>query len=172
MENQSSDHQKSLPETRPIFWHQLVEKHLKIANLYIASLRGIALIHRSCHWTTKGQAFYGDHLLFERLYNSALENLDLAAEKLIGLFGDKALDYDLQGDLLHGVLAKFGSFDGSPHRMSLAVEKRFLKFSQEAYDAFEEGGHLTLGLADAISAIANKREEAIYLLERSLEGKK
>lgn len=149
----------------------MVDKHLKIANLYIASLRGIALIHRHNHWTTRGQSFYGDHLLFERLYNSALENLDLAAEKLIGLFGDKVLDYDLQADLLHGVLAKFGSFEGSPHQMSLAVEKQFLKFSQEAYDAFEKDGHLTLGLADAMAEISSKREESVYLLQQSLNGK-
>jgi DNA-binding ferritin-like protein len=146
-----------------------MDKCIKIAALYVASLKAIALIHQHQHWTTKGEAFYGDHLLFERLYNSALEDLDLAAEKFIGLFGDACLDYDMQTDLLHKVLVKYKNLEGSPVQMSLTVEKEFLQFSKEAYHAFEDNDKLTLGLDDAIMAIASKREEAVYLLQQTLK---
>ena len=147
-----------------------MDKCNKVAALYIATLKGIALIHQHSHWTTRGMAFYGDHLLFERLYNSALTDLDLAAEKFMGLFGDQVLDYDLQADLLHKILLKYNSLEGSPLEMSLNVDKDFLKFSKDAYNCFEDDGKLTLGLDDMVMAIASQREESVYLLQQALKG--
>lgn len=149
-----------------------MEKCEKTAALYVASLKAMSLIHQHNHWTTHGIAFYGDHLLFERLYKSALENLDLAAEKFIGLFSDSYLDYDLQADLLHQVLLKYKDLEGSPLNLSLAIEKDFLKLSKDAYNCFEEEGHLTLGLDDMIMSIASDRETSVYLLKQALNGGK
>jgi DNA-binding ferritin-like protein len=147
-----------------------MEKCEKTAALFVASLKAISLIHQHSHWTTRGQAFYGDHLLFERLYKSALEDLDLAAEKFIGLFGDKYLDYDLQADLIHKVLLKYSNLEGSPVEMSLAVTKEFIKFCKDAYNCFEEEGRLTLGLDDMVMAISSNHETSVYLLQQVLNG--
>lgn len=148
-----------------------MDKCCKVASLYIATLKAIALIHQHNHWTTNGSNFYGSHLLFERLYNSSLEDLDLAAEKFMGIFGDECLDYDLQADLLHKILVKYKNLEGSPFDLSLTAEKDFLKFSKEAYNCFEEEGKLTLGLDDMIMAIASSREEAVYLLQQTAQNK-
>ena len=145
------------------------EKTCKIGALYIATLKGIALINQNSHWLSRGEAFYGKHLLFERIYNSALKDLDLAAEKFVGLFGDQCLNYDLQTDLLHKVLLKYKNLEEIPVEVALKVEKDFLKFSQEAYNTFEDEGVLTLGLDDALCAISNKREESVYLLQQTLD---
>lgn len=147
-----------------------MDKCSKVGALYVATLKALALIHQHNHWTTKGNSFYGDHLLFERLYDSTLENLDLAAEKFIGVFGDQCLSYDLQTELLAKVLSKYKNLEGSPVRMSLAAEKDFLKFSKDAYNCFEDEGKLTLGLDDMIMSIASEREESVYLLQQSLDG--
>jgi len=146
-----------------------MDKCGKIAALYIATLKAIALIHQHNHWTTSGDSFYGQHQLFERLYAATLENLDMAAEKFIGLLGDDCLSYDLQAELLNKVLTKYKNLEGSPAEMSLAAEKEFLKFSKDAYNCFEEEGHLTLGLDDMIMSIASKSEEAVYLLQQTLQ---
>jgi len=146
-----------------------MDKSCKIGALYIATLKAMALIHQHSHWTTRGDSFYGDHLLFERLYNSTLKDLDLAAEKFMGLFGDQCLNYDMQAGLLHKVLLKYKNLEGSPVRMSLEVEKEFIKFSKEAYNTFEEDGTLTLGLDDMLMAIASQREESVYLLQQTLD---
>lgn len=143
----------------------------KTAALYIASLKAMALIHQHSHWTTKGDTFYGDHLLFERLYNSALKDLDLAAEKFIGLFGPDCLDYQLQAALLNQVLLKYKVVEGKPLVMSLAIEKDFIKLSQDAYNCFEDEDTLTLGLDDMVMSIASQREESVYLLQQVLDKK-
>jgi DNA-binding ferritin-like protein len=147
-----------------------MDKCTKIAALYIATLRAMTIIHQFNHWTTRGSNFYGEHLLFERIYDSALKDIDLAAEKFIGLMGDDCLNYDLQTDLLHKILLKFKSLEGSPTEMSLSIEKEFLKLSKGAYDCFKEEGKMTLGLDDMIMAIASSREESVYLLQQTLRG--
>jgi DNA-binding ferritin-like protein len=147
-----------------------MEKCEKIAALYIATLKAMAIIHQQNHWLTKGSNFYGDHLLFERLYSGTLENLDAAAEKFIGVFGDACMSYDMQADLLNKVLLKYKNLEGSPAEMSLAVEKEFLKFSEEAHACFEREGRMTLGLDDLLCAISSKREESVYLLKQVLNG--
>lgn len=147
-----------------------MDKNSTTASLYIATLKAMALVHQHNHWTTQGKNFYGDHLLFERLYKSALENLDLAAEKFIGLFGDECIKYDVQTELLNKVLVKYKNLEGSPAEMSLSIEKDFLKFSKDAYDGFDAEGTLTLGLDDMIMAIASQREESVYLLQQVLNG--
>lgn len=146
-----------------------MDKCCKVAALYVATLKAIALIHQHSHWTTKGVAFYGDHLLFERLYQSALEDLDLAAEKFIGLFGDECLNYDLQIELLSKVMSKYKNLEGSPVAMSLSVEKDFIKLSKDAYNCFEEEGRMTLGLDDMVMAISSQREESVYFLQQTQE---
>lgn len=145
-----------------------MDKCSKTAALYIASLKAMALIHQHNHWTTRGDSFYGDHLLLERLYNSTLKDVDLAAEKFVGLFGDQVLAFDLQATLLHKILMKYSGLEGSPAQMSLAVEKDFLQLSKEAYNCFEDEGKMTLGLDDMIMAIASQREESVYLLQQKL----
>jgi DNA-binding ferritin-like protein len=147
-----------------------MDKCIKVGALYVATLKAMTLIHQHSHWTTKGSTFYGAHLLFMRIYESAQKDLDMAAEKFVGVFGDRCLNYDLQADLLHKVLLKYKNLEGSPAQMSLEAEKDFLKFSKAAYNCFEEEGKLTLGLDDMIMAIASNREEAVYLLQQSLAG--
>jgi len=147
-----------------------MDKCCKVAALYVATLKGMAQIHQFNHWVTKGKDFYGNHLLFERLYNSALKDLDTAAEKFIGVFSEECIDYDLVADLLHKVLLKYKDLEGSPAEMSLSIEKDFIQFSKSAYDCFETEGKLTLGLDDMIMAIASQREESVYLLQQALKG--
>src|SRR5271157_3577555 len=132
-----------------------MDKCIKVAALYVATLKAISLIHQSNHWTASGEMFYEEHLLFERIYKSAIEDLDMAAEKFIGLFGESCLDYNLQIELLGKVLSKYKNLESSPVEMSLAAEKDFIKFSSDANKCFEEEGRLSLGLDDMIAGIAS-----------------
>ena len=145
-----------------------MEKSHKVAALYIASLKALSLVHVHNHWTTRGASFYGDHLLFERLYKNILEDLDLAAEKFMGLFGDECLNYDLQTELLSKVLSKYKNLEGSPLEMSLSALKDCIKLCRDAYNCFEEEGKLTLGLDDMLMSIASNLEEGVYLLQQAL----
>lgn len=145
-----------------------MEKVFKIANLYVATLRQIYLVHQYSHWTTRGDPFYGDHQLFERLYKSAADDADMAAEKMIGLFGPDGVDYNMQRDFMSKLAAKYESLKDEPAGLSLKIEKDFLAYSDEAYKLFDEEGVLSLGLDDMIMSIASNRETSVYLLKQKL----
>ena len=145
-----------------------MDKCCKVAAVYVAWLKAMSHIHQHNHWTTKGAEFYGDHLLFKRLYDSAIEDLDKAAEKFIGVFDEECVDYKLQANLVCKLLLKYNKLKNNPATMSLAVEKEFIKFSKLAYDCFEKEDTLTLGLDDMIMAIASNREESVYLLKQKI----
>jgi DNA-binding ferritin-like protein len=141
----------------------------KLANLYTASLRGIYLIEQYCHWTTRGLSFYGDHLLFERLYKQAADDADAAAERFIGLFGEDAMDYPLQHEFISKLLAKYSDHAMEKLIIALTIEKDFLAFAEQMYNEFDKENVLTLGLEDMIPEHSSNRETAVYLLQQALE---
>jgi DNA-binding ferritin-like protein len=136
----------------------------ELACLYISLLRSVYLVHQNSHWLSKGSNFYGNHLLFERIYKSAAEDADTAAEKFIGLFGNEALDLHMQAQLIGETLKDFSS--GDPRQMSLGIEKKFLDYSEKLYDVLKEEG-MSLGLDDMLMSIASNREGAVYLLQQA-----
>lgn len=50
----------------------------------LATARAVAFVHQAAHWQTRGGHFYGDHLLFERLYNESQDFIDELAERTVG----------------------------------------------------------------------------------------
>jgi DNA-binding ferritin-like protein len=146
-----------------------MDKPEHILGLYVAHLRVIGLIHINNHWTCKGDNFYGNHLLFERIYKSAVENADQAAEKCVGLFSSEVLDFSTQAQMIAKLMET--SPAGDPLSTSLAAEKKFLELSERVYQLFEDEGLLTLGLSDMIAAISDSREEAVYLLKQASGNK-
>ena len=142
----------------------------KIANLYLATLRSIYMVHQYSHWTCKGTNFYQHHLLFERLYKSAQDDADKTAEKFIGVLGSASVDFATQTQFISQILNRYDNFDGNPLKMSLMIEKEFLKFTEEAYEAFKEEGKQIFppGVDVMMMSIASNREEACYLLQQSL----
>ena len=57
-----------------------------------ACLRAAHHLYWTLHWQSKGAQFYGDHLLFERLYSARIEEIDGLAEIIAGHFGASQLD--------------------------------------------------------------------------------
>lgn len=143
-----------------------MEKHEKLACLFLAALKNLYLMHQHHHWISKGENFYGDHLLFQRIYEGVSEDLDLAAEKFMGVFGDAALDYSVQNKILSGLLNKYEESDSLIEK-SLKAEKDFIKLCDTMYKTLKSLDKMTLGLDDMIMSIASKREEAVYLLQQA-----
>jgi DNA-binding ferritin-like protein len=144
-----------------------MERIQEVLCYYIALIRSVALVHKNSHWLTNGPNFYGDHLLFDRIYKTAADDADALAEKLIGLFGPEVLDLHMQAQMIGKILKDFSTDD--PIQTSLEAEKKFLYCSEKVYTMLErEGDKLTLGLDDLLMSIASNRETAVYLLQQTL----
>jgi len=137
---------------------------------YIAFLRTLYLLHQNSHWLSNGKTFYADHLMFERLYKSAAENADLAAEKFIGLCGSDKLKFENQPLLIQECFSKYVSENCSWEALvgcGISAEQDFLKFSEDLYKQLKADDAMTLGLDDMIMSIASDRETALYLLKQT-----
>lgn len=136
---------------------------VELMSLYVAYLRALYQIHQNNHWKCKGTDFYGNHLLFERLYGDVLGMSDNAAEKAIGVFGS----LDTCSEKIAEIVGKFTSEDNFL-LSSLKAEKAFLALSKTVYDELEKSKELTLGMDDLIMANANISENHCYLLQQAL----
>jgi len=125
--------------------------------------------HQQIHWLSKGPNYYGDHLLFARLYEAVDDELDQLAEKIIGLDGPVPPMHGPQGALLVAAqFAKFERVEDLALRATLS-EKMFLSSLKKVYDCLEERGELTMGLDDLLQAFANTHETHLYLLQQRVE---
>ena len=135
----------------------------KTALLIIASLRSASMIHKNNHWLTSGKEFFAKHKLFDKIYESALEDTDTMAEKFMGIFKNEWLDETLHAKLVSEILFNYNKIEDRVEK-SLAVEKDIVKLLKNAQDLFEKNGDLTLGLADVLGSVSTSRETAIYFL--------
>jgi len=136
----------------------------KILSAYVAFTRALYLLHQQNHWLAQ---CYGDHLLFQRLYEDAQELSDDAAERVMGLCGDAIFEGE------EAIAKKFEARVptlSSLLESSLEAEKSFQDVAQNTYDALKQKDMITLGLDDLIMSQASQGEVHIYLLKQALRG--
>lgn len=133
------------------------------------------VLHQTHHWQAKGDSFYGDHLLFERLYNDVLGDVDPLAEKAVGLGGVETV---MLMPRMQGVNFLLGCTE--PHNVmpqstqlverSLAAEIMFLSMCAMASFSLKAKGQLSAGLDNLLAGIQDKAEGRVYLLRQRLSN--
>lgn len=148
------------------FENEYDEKYTKYISLYIT----LQTIYKSFHWLTRGTGYYGDHLLFDRLYDSLTEEIDFLAEKLISLFGRECVNPINSTKIVYTNLETIiGGFDVNcdPSELvaiALYFEILFLEINNEFYKMLQEG-EKTMGLDDLIMSNHSAHENNLYLLK-------
>lgn len=138
----------------------------ELCTFFIAFLRAISIVERNGHWITKGN--YADHLLLDRIYESANKDEDVVAERLVGLYGVEVLDLNLQAEMLKHILNQFS--EEEPLVASLHIEKKFLTLCDHFLEVAEKENKLTTGISNLVEEIASHREESVYLLKIALDN--
>ena len=132
----------------------------------LSILRAVHWSHWTTHWRVKGDPFYGDHLLFQRLYEAAVEEVDCLAEKIVGEFGPEAVgDLALMADSARFLEAHPG--DDLVAR-ALEIEEHLQQALRKAYDSLKASGTLSLGMDDFLMATASAHETNLYLLRQKV----
>ncbi|MFZ4768643.1 MAG: ferritin-like domain-containing protein [Ferruginibacter sp.] len=135
--------------------------------IFAASLRAVAVLHQNAHWICDKTTFYGDHLLFQRIYEKTDSHVDTVAEKTVGIFGAEFIKPSFFGKIIAETLEQADSTNlDSLLATSLAAEQALLKQAKELYDELKESGDMTLGIDDLIMSIASDHEENVYLLKQ------
>ena len=145
---------------------------------YLSAMRTLHLYHQHAHWISKGSAYYGDHLLFERLYNSSTGEIDGLAERAVGLSGDDAVcPIKVTGVAFRNLNKLLPNFEPSGHpddivRGALKIERYFLKATSSLHEELKSSGKITLGLDDLLMELYSAHESNVYLLKQRLKGSK
>lgn len=134
---------------------------------FLAYLRGLYMVHQNAHWTYYGQSFYGDHLLFQRLYENIEEEVDGIAEKITAMYGPEAINSMDQMGRMYRFISEWSEMsEGCVCKRSFVAEERLQPFLDTLYEFLDEAGTLTLGLDDFIMALASAHETHLYLLRQ------
>lgn len=136
---------------------------IKVTKTVLAYLELSYMFYQSAHWQTKGTDFYGDHLLFQRLYEGIRDEVDTLGEKLVGVYGVEHVDLHRRITNLT-TLANFLDIQYIQKEYistALVMEKKLLGLLQEA-----DTLNFSSGVKDMFAGFANAHEGNIYLLQQ------
>lgn len=148
-------------------WGEIPYSELSVL---LVHLRYIALVLQTAHWTCKGDSFFGDHLMFERMYNDVLPEIDAVAEKAVGLGNENNVNLVLQQLQVMKLVQQMGT-TMIPQRnrlvsTSLDAEMTLLKVIGILELSLKEHGTSTSGLSNLLQGIVDKHEEHCFLLKQ------
>jgi DNA-binding ferritin-like protein len=144
---------------------KIAEGDVKEFKLLLSFLRALSHIYQYMHWRSAGTNYYGDHLLYERLYNSATEGIDAVAEKVIGITNDSASIHPIEDiKFTSAIVTKFVKGEFNPESFSeigIAAEKELIKLIKKMMS-----GGQSDGVENMLQGIADKHEGHLYLLQQ------
>lgn len=129
-----------------------------------AGLRAAHHLYHTLHWQAKGQPFYGDHLMFKRLYEGVEGDIDDLAEVIAGHYGADKLDPIKAWAAAGEKISAVATMGGSP----LAIAEMIMDLSEAANDAIVNGGECPYpgALSNLVSGIGTKHLADVYLLKQ------
>jgi DNA-binding ferritin-like protein len=140
-------------------------------SVILVHLKFLAELHQHHHWTCMGDPFYGDHLLFQRLYDGVSGEIDSVAEKVIGLGCTSNVNMQIVQSQILKLVSNVGSGMTIPQsndlaKRSMIAEMNFLKVIDYAMSSLDECGMLSNGVDNLLQGIADKHEGHVYLLKQ------
>lgn len=131
-------------------------------------LRAQYVHYQTSHWQTSGSPFYGNHLLFQRIYESIAQQIDGLAEKMVGMFGHPAVNaVRIQSGTIPW-LVKWSAVE-CLHRRSLGAEKDLQQQISATYQTLKLSKTLSLGMDDFLMSLASEHETNEYLIQQVLD---
>jgi len=142
-------------------------------SVLLVQLKFLYNVHQNHHWVSKGDSFYGDHLLFQRIYEATLADIDSIAEKAIGLGSTANVDLPLVTSQVMKLVQGYGMTSTIPQptefaKRSYLAEMNFLKTVAHLAEHLKECGLMTRGLDNLLAGIEDKHEGHIYLLKQRI----
>lgn len=135
----------------------------KLCKTILAYLESAYLYYQSAHWQTKGSDFYGDHLLFQRLYEGIRDEIDSLGEKITGVYSMDHVDLTKRIKNLDAILdfVNMETIQKSYISTSLLLENKLLDLLKSA-----DSANFSSGVKDLFAGIANTHEGHVYLLKQ------
>lgn len=134
----------------------------------LAALRALQQLHQTAHWSVHGEPFYGDHLLYQRLYEEMDAEFDTLAEKIVAYFDETSVNFLDQLDKMRKFAAKWEAATDCYVERTLVAERHLQDLIKDSYEVVSDYGEMSLGLDDYLMALANDHETNIYLIQQKV----
>lgn len=140
-------------------------------HVILSYLRHLSMLHQTNHWTTSGDPFYGDHQLYQRLYEQAHGEIDAIAEKAVGLGNPQLVSLATSLNVINNIHVCYQRHMVIPRPdelidSSLTAEVTFLTIAKVCCDVLRENGCMTSGLDNLLAGIQDSHENSVYLLKQ------
>ncbi|NBP15555.1 hypothetical protein EBU95_14345 [bacterium] len=135
----------------------------------LGATRGLSFVHQQDHWCSKGNNYYGDHLLFMRLYEATDKEIDPLAEKAVGLGSEAFVMMANHMPHTQAFLALVGDELNNPddvYSSGYKAELLFAAIAEEVFKTLKTQGLLTPGLEQLIGTMMDVHEGHLYLLKQ------
>ena len=134
-----------------------------------AALHGEYWLLWTLHWRAKGSDYYGDHLLYQRLYEARVAELDRMAEIIAAVGGAGALDPVKGLDAAKDLVARVEAMQAPDAAKAVLAAQTVMQAMGDAAQA-AQGTPYKLAVENATGGIADSHLEAVYLLQQRLSG--
>jgi len=135
-----------------------------------AALHGEHWMMWTLHWRAKGSAQYGDHLLYQRLYEARTPELDRMAEVIAAVGGASLLDPGRAMAAAQPFLASIDALQVPDAHKGLVATQTVMLALQEANNV-AQGTPYEMAVNNALAGFSDSHLEAVYLLQQRLNGK-
>lgn len=139
----------------------------------LSLLRAQYWLYQNLHWEAQGNAFYGNHLLFQRIYEGDDEGggiqgeVDALAEKMVGAYGNESVCPITLIKMAHGWITLWDRVK-DPFCQALYSEQCAHVCTKKVYDRLKELNALSLGMDDFLMSLDSAHETNEYLLRQVL----
>lgn len=146
----------------------------------VSCTRTLSHLYQSFHWQTSGAQYYGDHLLYERLYSKVDKEVDGIAERAIGLMNNPKVVHPLaivtHMNFMIGFLLPEG--DISPGEMPIVLlkaEQHYTGYVADMISSLKKSASIlgnsniyNDGVEDLLQGLVSAHQENIYLLQQRI----
>lgn len=134
----------------------------------LGGLQALQELHKNVHWTAHGESFYGDHLLYQRLYENLDSEIDALAEKIVAYFDEEAVEPVRLLEYTQRYVVQWRTASECVVEQSLIAERELQDMISRTYDLISGQQEMSLGLDDFLMAMANDHETHIYLIQQKV----
>jgi starvation-inducible DNA-binding protein len=124
-------------------------------------LLGLKIMHHAHHWQTYGAGFLADHEMFAKFYEQTDKDLDVVAEKIVGMGKREDTNYFQLLKIAEEFLTKCSEQESIIVNSTVA-EKTMMDLAKELVGIFSESNEY--GLEQAIGNIIDIHETHMYML--------
>jgi len=140
----------------------------QLANALVAvhvALEVEQLLFHAYHWRSKGQDYYGDHLLYQRLYTDRAVEIDRIGEVLMAVAGANAVSPVITLTGMYDLASSIEAISAPEARRGIALVEETLRRINAA-NALLDNTPYALSINNVLAGFADKHLEALYLLKQ------